>query len=700
MKRWCVFFILILMLLPTLVLADGGQSEAVLEKKLEVEELSIELGVILNIRIREQNCKMAGYYFGNIDKQPAAKNHDWLAYTDTYLRTTKFPGNYYLWLRDTEGNMYGPTYVEMPQIYNTYFRMDNTEFPEEAISTYLPKYCNYSVEELNELIAENVAKAGIYTREAVVVGITTQFSKLQEFGIRIPFFFYGYWPVREYGWYLNPDWGTTYDLNTKAGLDIWTGKKKAEHEMGTHCNGFVHYAFRLAGLNVRNTGTMGETGDIGGVGALHANRVGTYEGRPGDVLQGVTKPNHHEMIIIDRYDDDMDGESDGYIVAESNDDEGGQVYCKKKFATYAKYCKVFNMDGVYYNTATQQWMLKFWNNYHIPVDAMPEFLQTAVRKHSHYTVAFEDAQGIRTVQVPFQGTLDEAPEIRGLFEGHTLGAHWSEDVTGKPLERNYVVHAVYEINDPADVPPPQETPQATAEPEVVASPVPTAQPAAVTGPTVTAEPKTVFEGERRKVALTFDDGPREKNTSNVLDVLEQYGAKATFFVLGIVINEETTPLLQRMVDLGCEIGIHGKDHGTMTGQSLKYQLNRLNGMKELLDTSIQGGYTPRLMRPPGGNTNGVVEQAARETGLSIILWSVDSQDWLSADPNAVLDLCRKQITDGSIVLFHDKLNATRTAVETLVPWLLEQGYELVTVSELLESRGTPLEPGKVYRCLE
>ena len=121
MKRWCVFFILILMLLPTLVLADGGQSEAVLEKKLEVEELSIELGVILNIRIREQNCRMAGYYFGNIDKQPAAKNHDWLAYTDTYLRTTKFPGNYYLWLRDTEGNMYGPTYVEMPQIYNTMF---------------------------------------------------------------------------------------------------------------------------------------------------------------------------------------------------------------------------------------------------------------------------------------------------------------------------------------------------------------------------------------------------------------------------------------------------------------------------------------------------------------------------------------------------------------------------------------------------
>ena len=60
------------------------------------------------------------------------------------------------------------------------------------------------------------------------------------------------------------------------------------------------------------------------------------------MLKGRTKPNHHEMVIIDRYDDNLDGESDGYILAESNDDEGGQVYCKKPFATYAKYCRVFN----------------------------------------------------------------------------------------------------------------------------------------------------------------------------------------------------------------------------------------------------------------------------------------------------------------------------------------------------------------------
>ena len=117
MKRCFVFVLIsILLLVPAAALADRapvqgetGGIEAYAEKKLEVEELTFELGVILNIRIKAQNCQMAGYYFGSVATQPKANNHDWMAYSDTFLRTTKFPGNYYLWLRDTEGNMYGPT---------------------------------------------------------------------------------------------------------------------------------------------------------------------------------------------------------------------------------------------------------------------------------------------------------------------------------------------------------------------------------------------------------------------------------------------------------------------------------------------------------------------------------------------------------------------------------------------------------------
>lgn len=478
-------------MVPTLAAADqtpAPEKADPREKKLEVTDISFELGVIINIEIAAEHCEMAGYYFGVIPDQPKPDNHDWLKYGDTFLRVTKFPGDYYLWLRDADGNMYGPWFVEMPKIYNTYYRMENTEFPTEALSTYLPKYCNYSVEELDELIAGNIAKAGVYTREAVVVGITTQFSKLQEFGIRIPFCFLGYWPMREYGWYLNPDWGTVYNTRYQKEYEYAVGLAHPEHESGTHCNGFVHYAFRLAGLNLRNDFEDGNrrAGDIGGVGRRGANKVGTYEGRGGDVLQSCT---YHEMVIIDRYDEDMDGESDGYMVAESNDDEGGQVYCKKPFATYSKYCKVFNMDGVFYNTATMQNHLKFWQEYHIPEDVWPEFLREAVHENTAYTVTFCDALGSRSVRVPFRETLEELPEIRGLFEGHADGAEWSEDIRGIPLERNYIITANYRVAVPEAFdyhPTPEPTPEPTEEP--TPTPKPTPKPTPEPTPEPTEEP--------------------------------------------------------------------------------------------------------------------------------------------------------------------------------------------------------------------
>jgi peptidoglycan/xylan/chitin deacetylase (PgdA/CDA1 family) len=102
------------------------------------------------------------------------------------------------------------------------------------------------------------------------------------------------------------------------------------------------------------------------------------------------------------------------------------------------------------------------------------------------------------------------------------------------------------------------------------------------------------------------------------------------------------------------------------------------------------------MRPPGGHYDPKTKLATKDSGLSIILWSVDSCDWKSGDTEQILSLCRSKIENGSIVLFHDKLRATYHAIEQLVPWLLDNGYDLVTVSELLESRGELLEPGKIY----
>lgn len=423
-----VIVMLASLLLPGLAFADG-------KSELSVSSLEFELGVIINIEVREAGATLAGYYMGVIDAEPTLDNYDWVTHADPIIRTTKFPGIYYLWLRDTQDRVYGPTKVEMPQEYYCYFEDENTEFPGCALSEYLPKNCNYSVEELNALVAENVSKAGIYTREGVVIGVTTYLSKLQEFGIRIPFFFYGYWTVREYGWYTNPDWGTVYDSKTQ--YDVIRGRTPAEHEAGTHCNGFVHYCFRLAALNLRNTGKMGETGNIGGIEGFGKNKVGTYEGMPGDILQSCTL---HEMLIIDKYDDDMDGWSDGYIIAESNDDYGGQVYCKKPYNTYSRFCKVFDMTGVYENTATLAWRLKFWQNYHIPTDAWPDYLLSAVQRNTSYLLFYTDREGVRTERVPFGQQAGAAPEIRNTC---ALSAAWDRDLAGTAMECNAVIRAVY-----------------------------------------------------------------------------------------------------------------------------------------------------------------------------------------------------------------------------------------------------------------
>jgi len=409
---------------------------------LAVESIEFELGAIINITINENGRDMAGYYFGAIPDRPTADNYDWYDHSDPILRVTKFPGTYYLWLRDTRGEMYGPTKIEMPDVYRCYFEEEGTEHPPASLAEYLPTI-GYSVDELNKLVAENVAKAGIYTREGMVIGVMTYLSKLQELGIQIPFFFYGYWPVRDYGWYTNPDWGTVY--NPKTDYDIILGNKDAEHERGTHCNGFVHYAFRLAGLNVRNYGDMGQTGNIGGLRKHGDNRLNAYHGRSGDVLQSCTE---HEMLIIDKYDDDMDGWSDGYIVAESNDDIGGQGYCKKPFATYSRACRVFDMDGVFYNTGKLNHMLKYWQNFHIPTTDWPDFLKESVAEHTAYHLYFIDSEGVQTVRVPFQQTA-QIPEIRGY---KAPLQKWDVDVSGIPIERDYVIHAEFtatiDINEP------------------------------------------------------------------------------------------------------------------------------------------------------------------------------------------------------------------------------------------------------------
>ena len=103
------------------------------------------------------------------------------------------------------------------------------------------------------------------------------------------------------------------------------------------------------------------------------------------------------------------------------------------------------------------------------------------------------------------------------------------------------------------------------------------------------------------------------------------------------------------------------------------------------------------MRPPWGNINDSVKAVAKESGLSLILWSIDTQDWLLQDADKVYDSVMSQATDGAIILMHDLHGTTVDAMERAIPDLLAQGYQLVTVPELLLFNGGTMEPGVSYR---
>lgn len=194
--------------------------------------------------------------------------------------------------------------------------------------------------------------------------------------------------------------------------------------------------------------------------------------------------------------------------------------------------------------------------------------------------------------------------------------------------------------------------------------------------------------EQKKIALTFDDGPSEKNTKDILELLASYDARATFFVVGQKVKEHPE-ILKQTYDEGHEIGNHTYKHLIM---NKKTSLDTLK--QEINETGIEIkrviGYTPKLFRPPGGVYSERSVQITNDLGYTTILWSwhQDTYDWKHPGVRKIADKVIKNARNGDIVLMHDYNPGTNQTVEALkiiLPTLIEKGYEFVTVSELIES---------------
>jgi peptidoglycan/xylan/chitin deacetylase (PgdA/CDA1 family) len=176
----------------------------------------------------------------------------------------------------------------------------------------------------------------------------------------------------------------------------------------------------------------------------------------------------------------------------------------------------------------------------------------------------------------------------------------------------------------------------------------------------------------------------------ILDALEPYGAHATFFVVGNRVGNYSECVI-RATNLNCEIADHTWNHTTLTKISGDAVHSQIWDCAETVYNLT--GVCPRVMRPVGGSYNSTVSQ---NVGMPMIIWSVDTNDWKYRDSDHVINEILNNVRDGDIILMHDLYETTATAIETVVPALIEAGYTLVTVSELAEYKGIDMENGKAY----
>lgn len=182
----------------------------------------------------------------------------------------------------------------------------------------------------------------------------------------------------------------------------------------------------------------------------------------------------------------------------------------------------------------------------------------------------------------------------------------------------------------------------------------------------------------KKIALTFDDGPHKNVTDQILMTLQKYEVKATFFVLGQ--NVVKYPDVVKKADaFGHEIANHTWSHKNLTklnAQQMRAEIDRAN--EAICDAT---GKTPTMYRPPFG----AIDEKVRESidDIKPVLWNIDTLDWQHKTPKKTLANLKSQAKDNGIILMHDIHQQSADALEEVILYLKEEGYEFVTTSQLL-----------------
>ena len=192
------------------------------------------------------------------------------------------------------------------------------------------------------------------------------------------------------------------------------------------------------------------------------------------------------------------------------------------------------------------------------------------------------------------------------------------------------------------------------------------------------------------IALTYDDGPQTSVGNRIMDIMAQYGQKCTFFMVGDRVASRASEV-QRMVAEGHEVANHTYGHvylNKVGADTIRSQVDKCNTV-----IAQAAGVAPAVMRLPGGNKNSTV---LANINMPIILWNIDTRDWATRNAESTKAAVIGKVKSGDIVLMHELYESTADATSVIVPTLAEQGYQMVTVSELAALKNVTLVPNKVY----
>lgn len=192
--------------------------------------------------------------------------------------------------------------------------------------------------------------------------------------------------------------------------------------------------------------------------------------------------------------------------------------------------------------------------------------------------------------------------------------------------------------------------------------------------------------EKKQIALTFDDGPHPTLTPRVLEILERYGVPATFFMVGQnVLNYPEAA--KKVIEAGHEVGNHTFTHPHIPRLNEHAIMDEIGKCEDALEELCE--YRPHLLRTPQGALTPSLERCLLEDDYILVLWSLDTRDWENKSTACIVRTVLDRVQAGDIILMHDFIghnSKTPEALEKIIPILLSEGYEFVTVSALLGLR--------------